>query len=221
MNLTLKLTERDKKLLVFLAVLLLFFGYYYLLLQPTLDAVDSLSVQEDNLTLRRQQMEMNIVQISAFEKALEEAEVNYEKQLEPFWAGMSTAEVDAYLTSIFVDEGFYISEFSIEPAQKQPIAPYALSEKAKWGKQGVDSEGKKYTLVTETDTIYTCQANYVAVGTKEMIENVLDLFAQTDGILVVGFECEDVTQQIAAGNLASYVGQKYLDIDLVLYMVRK
>lgn len=124
-----KITPRDVKLLLLLAVCGLAFCYYYFGVRPLTESIDSLTMERDDLEMRQQQMEMRIATIPTYEEAVKNNALKLSKLQESFFDLQTNEQISAYLTDIFVGNRMSILETTIRDPQALNIEPYSLSRR--------------------------------------------------------------------------------------------
>lgn len=239
MKLELKVTKRDKVLLIIMLVVGLIAAYIYFGIIMTADRIDQLTIEQENLEIQKQNMDMKIAQIPVYEISVERASEEYEALTKGLFPVMTNEEVGAYITDLMVEEGMKIQDLDIQEAGLREIAPYSYSEKAKAaasGEDGTEVSGKRQSedslpedgaqseeteVRTDTELVYSCEVTCRATGTKQHVRRLLDTLAGEDGIRVASFSVSDVTKQVMSGESVRYTTKKELIINLVIYMCRK
>lgn len=219
MKLELKMTKRDRVLLLFLFLFLVIGGYFYFGIFKAQDRIDELTTQIENLEMRKQSMEMRISQIPIYEANIENAKKSLEEAGEALFPMMTSEDVDAYLTSMFVDAGLKMNELTIQTSMLLEVEPYLHSERMDILSSEEDSEEQGISITTEN--VYSCAVICEATGTKTQLLRILDRLAETDGIRVDSFSISDVTRQNSSGKTARYVVRKNLTLSLIIYMYGK
>lgn len=100
MELEMKFTERDKKLIVFLSLFLLIVGLGYFVVKPLYEKVQELSAQADDLEMQVQQTQSYLARLPQLRKTNEELLDNKRDELQIFYEYMPSQELDKMITEL-------------------------------------------------------------------------------------------------------------------------
>lgn len=126
-----ELTQRDKKLLVFLSIFVIVVCIGYWGIYPIIKDMNEIKVQIDEEEITKQFNEMKIAQVPIFEKDNEDMEQSILDSREKFYPIMTSSEVDKYFTNLVLGYKLYSYDLNINmPEAESDLAPYTYSEKA-------------------------------------------------------------------------------------------
>lgn len=145
-----QMTEKDKKLIVFLAIFVILVAGGYWGIYPVVSNIFSVQEQiEDEKALQ----DMNMVKIAQTPLLVadnEQVETEMAALKESFFPVMSSAQVDKYMTGLILDYQLYAYDLSISmPQEEAANEPYQFSEKA------VLEEMEEYTDSQEDSAVDT------------------------------------------------------------------
>lgn len=145
-----QMTEKDKKLIVFLAIFVILVAGGYWGIYPVVSNIFSVQEQiEDEKALQ----DMNMVKIAQTPLLVadnEQVETEMATLKENFFPVMSSAQVDKYMTGLILDYQLYAYDLSISMPQEEAVnEPYQFSEKA------VLEEMEEYTDSQEDSAVDT------------------------------------------------------------------
>ena len=127
MELEMKFTERDKKLIVFLSLFLLIVGLGYFVVKPLYEKVQELSAQADDLEMQVQQTQSYLARLPQLRKTNEELLDNKRDELQIFYEYMPSQELDKMITELTLHQSLGAKNLTITiPDAPYAIAPYFL-----------------------------------------------------------------------------------------------
>lgn len=130
----LEMTERDKKLLVFLAVVVLVVCVGYWGIRPQLMAASDYSAQLQEEQEKQKIHEMKLAQLSAVQIYNEELETLIASEKEHYYPMMTSDEADHYITELLLEYDMFIYDLTIDMSPKPAaLEPYVYSDKALTG----------------------------------------------------------------------------------------
>ena len=177
MKIDFTVTKRDKNLLAGLAVCAAVFCFYWFGVKPQMDCLDKLEVKQEALEMQQLQMQVHIAALPVDEKRDEEQKKQLAELENHFFPYQTNEELNRYLTDVFVSEGMIMQDSTLRAGQLDEITPYSLSERmallkkneqAKQTQTGINesADSKKDEIDTKTEYVYSAQADYTAIGTK-------------------------------------------------------
>ena len=177
MKIDFTVTNRDKNLLAGLAVCAAVFCFYWCAVKQQIDCLDKLEVQQEALEMQQLQMQVHIAALPVDEKRDEEQKKQLAELESHFFPYQTNEELNRYLTDVFVSEGMIMQDSTLRAGQLDEITPYSLSERmallkkneqAKQTQTGINAsaDSKKDEIDTKTEYVYSAQADYTAIGTK-------------------------------------------------------
>ena len=227
MKIDFTVTKRDKKLLAGLAVCAAVFCFYWFGVKPQMNCLDKLEVQQEALEMQQLQMQVHIAALPVDEeqkKQLEELESH-------FFPYQTNEELNRYLTDVFVSEGMIMQDSTLRAGSLDEITPYSLSERmallkkneqAKQTQSGTNAsaDSKKDEIDTKTEYVYSAQADYTAIGTKNQALAVLDQLSEKEGVRIVSFSISDAAVKTTNNGQDVLQAGKRLEVSMMIYMTR-
>ncbi|MGI6071249.1 MAG: hypothetical protein ACOYBE_12635 [Blautia sp.] len=237
--LTMTITERDKKLLRFMAVFLLLIGFVMLILLPMLDKLENLDAQAADMSTQKMEMEEKILSLPVYEAQSKELEEKFSKASENYYAMMSSQEIDRLLTGIALGYSLDVVEMDISmPTEPTKTAPYLYSgiameqqmqEEQAQGADPADASGQTGSEAAEAaaaDTsgsaasseqsasyIYEADVSMGVEGSKENIQAFIDsLNYDNTSMLVTRYQMDEAKDSEGGG--------RHLTISIAVYMYR-
>ena len=218
MKIDFTVTKRDKKLLAGLAACAAVFGVYWFGVRPVTEHIDSLEIQQEQLEMEELQMQVRIAALPVDRAHAEEQKEELEQLGTHFFEYQANEELNRYLTDVFVREGMTMQDSTLRAGQTDEITPYSLSDRMKLVKE--NSQNAENSVWTQTDYVYTAQADYSAIGTKKQALAVLDELANKEGIQIISFSISDAAVKTTQGGQENLQAGKRLEVSLAIYMIR-
>lgn len=209
-----KITPRDKKLLWLLGCCVVLLVFYYAGIRPTYAELSALEIRKNQLLMQQEEMELRLSMKEADAKLAAENEIALQELRESFLEWKSSEQLDHYLTSIFLEQEMTMLDSTIRSPQLKEILPYLLSSRM----EKYQEMKKAGELPPQTKYVYSAEASYTAVGTKEQALAVLDRLAEETGVRVDSFSISEVSQQVGTGEAARYETKQRLELKLIVYM---
>ena len=128
------LTQRDKKLLGFLAIVIVLFVFIRLLIMPQMEQYFDLDTEIELAELEKHEMNLKIVSVEGTKKRNEELKEELLDASEAYYPMLSSQEIDREITGIFLKFGGNIENLSIT----MPSGPSDLKMYVGW--QGISGE---------------------------------------------------------------------------------
>lgn len=133
---TFEVTQRDKKLLAFLAVVIIGVLFTVFGILPLLDTGSSLDTEIEVAQQSRQVMEEKIASLPVYQAQYEEADKAWKEEALNFSDMMSSQEIDKLVTGVMLSCSLEAKNMSITfKAEPQSLAPYYASEAAALAEQ--------------------------------------------------------------------------------------
>lgn len=192
---TTKMTERDKKLLVFLVTALLLFLFGWVILKPLVEK--GLQVKEDAL-VQEQLLEENQKKMDRFmtlQAKVKENEAALEALKDVFYPLMTSQEIDKIFTGAALEKGLQVKNLYIRIGEEAAVTqPYARSVRAYRQKQAqaavqqpeedIDplaaetAEGQEQTALSQGPSwLLEAGVDLVLTGSRASLQAALDSFA--------------------------------------------
>ena len=224
---TIALTERDKKLLRFLAVFLIVIGFGVFVILPALDKTSELDARIMDLENEKFDMEMAIQSLGATRQTNEKLWADFTEKTEGFYPMLLSQGIGKELTNTMLSCGVDIVRMNLTmPEEPLTITPYTMSAMAAKYKQqeeqaeseaGADGEATEDSQAdTAASRFYAAPVQISIIGSKENIEKLLDIFNESgQSLRVTSYE---ITEQ---RENASATGKYTADIKLDVYMYKE
>lgn len=158
----LEMTERDKKLLIFLAIFVIVVCIGYWGIFPIVKDMNQIkydTIEEEQI---REMNDLKLAQLPMIEKENEEYEEDIKKAKSDFYEMMNADEIDKLFTTMALDYNLYAYSMDISmPTEQAELEAYAYSEKYLADQEQEDAleeedataaDGKDQSDSTETDT---------------------------------------------------------------------
>lgn len=196
------LTERDKKLLEFLAVIVILYGFVQFLILPEMERASALEAEIAAGEDERYLMEMKKVILPQLEKEAEKLQEDYKKKTELFYPMLSEQEAEQEITELLLQSGLEIQRLAVEQAANpSALQPYRFSgmakelmesqENAEAAAYSEDIDFQELAGIQQTQ-IFAIQIQVKCTGRPEQLQEALDCLAekapavQTDWYTVTG-----------------------------------
>ena len=148
-----------------------------------------------------------------------------------FFPYQTNEELNRYLTDVFVSEGMIMQDSTLRAGLLDEITPYSLSErmallkKNEQAKQtqsdmNASADSKKDEIDTKTEYVYSAQADYTAIGTKNQALAVLDQLSEKKGVRIVSFSISDAAVKTTNNGQDVLQAGKRLEVSMMIYMTR-
>lgn len=198
MELEMKFTERDKKLIVFLSLFLLIVGLGYFVVKPLYEKVQELSAQADDLEMQVQQTQSYLARLPQLRKTNEELLDNKRDELQIFYEYMPSQELDKMITELTLHQSLGAKNLTITiPDAPYAIAPYFLylppaeedgeqmtEAEAAYEAEKADNSQPQETESTETDPaamiLYVANLSIDVTGSHEKLQDYIDLLSDDE-----------------------------------------
>lgn len=127
----LQMTERDKKLIVFLAIFVILVAGGYWGVYPAVKGIIAVNEQIADARALRELNEVKIAQAPLIEAENQNMKGDLSDLRGDFFPMMTSAQVDRYLTGLILDYGLYAYDLDIAmPTAEAQVEPYQYSKKA-------------------------------------------------------------------------------------------
>lgn len=181
MKLEMKFTERDKKLIVFLALFLLIVGVGYFVVRPLYTRVEELKTQAEDLQWQVEQTKSYLARLPQLRKMNEELQNDKQQELQIFYPHMESQELDKMITGLTLQASLGAKNLTIAiPDEPYAITPYFLSvpqpdegEQLSESEQAYEDEKADNTQTEDTQAAEDAQATEDAQAVDDGAEQVL------------------------------------------------
>ncbi len=190
----LEMTQRDKRLLVFLAVLVLVVCIGCWGIRPQLTAAADFRERLEEEQEKKRQNEMKLSQLTDITIYNEELRGLIQEEQEGYFSMMSSDEVDRYITELVLEYDLFIYELSIQIGEGPELESYVYSQKSLTGESqvldrlhalelsdipGTDQE-RTADATEEGSGIYSAAVSLRLFGHQEDIDRFLDGLAEEE-----------------------------------------
>ncbi len=238
-----EMTERDKKLLIFLAVFVIVVGFGYWGIRPLVMSINDVELEKEEQEELRQINEMKLSMLPMIEKENENLEKEIIEVRENFYPMMKADEIDRRFTEMALDYGLgvYSLDIKMNDEEVEP-RPYKYSaifeEKQLHADEGyVEEEGSttdvesidNYAATGFTDLyedeveaatgIYVAEVKLKLEGERENMQRLIDdLSASDERHLLTGYSWTSgsTMERDEKGEYIA-VGRTFLDLTLDIY----
>lgn len=196
------MTEKDRRLLIFLAVFLLIAGFGWFLIRPAINAIGDLNTSIAYAETTKKQNEYSISRIPELQQQLSDAAAQLKTDSSDFYGQMESQKIDSLLTLEALSSGFQQSdlrELTISsPTDYAVILPYLSTEDT--------------ASAAPFSGIYAADVSFKLHGSRAALEAFLDKVTDDFGsIQVTGFTWEDDrTESDTAGYLLTLSLRVYM-----------
>ena len=119
MNITMEITERDKKLLLFMAFFVIVLGFGFFVIRPLSQADAELKIELENQQELMMETQQKLVMLPAMESSLVKTQEELEEAAKDFYPVMKSQEIDRLLTGIVVSKGLESRQMTITMPQSE------------------------------------------------------------------------------------------------------
>lgn len=130
MKLEMQMAERDKKLLIFLAIFVIVVGIGYWGITPQIKSILSINEEKEEEEYRQMVDDMKLVELPMLEIENEDLEKDILAARSHFYKMMTSDEVDRYMTGMVLGYNLYSYSLSIGmPTEEATLSAYQYSAK--------------------------------------------------------------------------------------------
>jgi cell division protein FtsB len=214
MKLEMKITEKDKKLLLFLSifVIVICFGYWGIYPLWTNIRQVNAQIQEDRETLADNQWKA--VQVEGLREERTRMLAEIESMKENYYDMMTSDQVDRYMTTMALEHNLQAKDLDIVmPEESSRLEPYQYSAKGR-------SDSTNTGSTTADTGIYAVTVTMKLTGARADLEKLMDDLAGIDQKLLVKNYSYSTSEGLLVNADGSYDMTEtwVLDTTLELYM---
>lgn len=232
-----QMTERDKKLIVFLGVFVIVVVIGYWGIFPILKQMTKINEDMQSAQITREENEMKVAQLPMLEKEREELEESISLARKEFFPMMTSDEVDKYLTGLILDHGLEAIDLTIVmPGQEASLLPYQYAvlpedtiEAVEMTEEKEDAEELSGSseedsmaphLTDQPSTgVFAIDISMRVGGKKDALQQLIDEFSTQNNIYLKGYSWDiSKSVQIQDDGTFSLVDNQTVMIDLSLFM---
>lgn len=205
----LEMTERDKKLIVMLAIFVVVVCIGYWGIRPQVKAI--INFNKENKVLREQQaqMELLIAETPMLEKDNEDMEAEIVEARKDYYDEMSSDQIEKYFTNMALDYNLYAYDLDMQISEDYTeLAAYQYSKKAKEDILAEEAAQAEAAAEEEHESTGGASAEAAADAAESLAigspEDVEGLYEGTENVIHIA----TVTQKLG-GKQANF--DKFLD----------
>ncbi len=227
-----KLTERDKKLLLALAYFVIIVGFGAFVFRPLISHYMDLGDQVAILSAQKEEMDARIKEAKGLEQKKQEKMDLFLISTQDLYPMLESQEVDKEVTGIVLSCGMQALNLSIAmPEEPVSLVPYLYAEEAEVSGEtampelteeaaeaGDETEAEEITTPEEENQgyIYAPIVTLTASGTEGQIENLIDTLTRDYPAIRLRGYSRQIQDSRQAEEMA--VGTEILSVELELYM---
>lgn len=166
---TLKVTERDKKILLVLAVFLIVLGLIAGVLMPLMENTQKLGEEIAEAEVEKQEKEMKVAALPGMRSRMEKAEEELSAMQERYYPVMKSVEIDRMMTNMAVNCGIQVLDMDIKMPDFTSYTTLLNYGDIVYGVEQENSEN------TPFDGMYTAGLTMNMTGSRENLQSMLDV----------------------------------------------
>lgn len=166
---TLKVTERDKKILLVLAVFLIVLGLIAGVLMPLMENTQKLGEEIAEAEVEKQEKEMKVAALPGMRSRMEKAEEELSAMQERYYPVMKSVEIDRMMTNTAVNCGIQVLDMDIRMPDFTSYTTLLNYGDIVYGAEQENSEN------TPFDGMYTASLTMNMTGSRENLQSMLDV----------------------------------------------
>lgn len=178
-----QMTERDKKLIVFLAIFVLVVAGGYWGVYPAVSKIISINMEIQDAEAERDENEMKLAQLLLVETENQNIESEIATARADFFPVMTSDQVDKYVTELILDYNLYAYDLNIiMPTEEAEVNPYQYSAKAalqETTEAQIADSGIENAEEIQTG-IYEVSVTVRVGGEREHIQQLIDDLSATE-----------------------------------------
>ena len=166
---TLKVTERDKKILLVLAVFLIVLGLIAGVLMPLMENTQKLGEEIAEAEVEKQEKDMKVAALPGMRSRMEKAEEELSAMQERYYPVMKSVEIDRMMTNTAVNCGIQVLDMDIKMPDFTSYTTLLNYGDIVYGVEQENSEN------TPFDGMYTASLTMNMTGSRENLQSMLDV----------------------------------------------
>ena len=166
---TLKVTERDIKILLVLAVFLIVLGLIAGVLMPLMENTQKLGEEIAEAEVEKQEKEMKVAALPGMRSRMEKAEEELSAMQERYYPVMKSVEIDRMMTNTAVNCGIQVLDMDIKMPDFTSYTTLLNYGDIVYGVEQENSEN------TPFDGMYTASLTMNMTGSRENLQSMLDV----------------------------------------------
>lgn len=210
-----KLTERDKKLLLMMAYLVVIIGFGAFVFKPLINYYMDMGDEIVLLEAQKEEMDARIAEEPGLERRRNELADLYRISTQDYYPMLESEEVDKEVTGIVLSCGMQALNLNIVMPQ-QGVAvtmyPYAETEAGILSPDTADTEEAAGTQ----SFVYAPLVTLTASGSKAQVDNLID--TMTRDYPAIRLRNYSRQRQTSGWEEESFTGMESVSLELELYM---
>ena len=166
---TLKVTERDKKILIVLGIVLVILGLTIGVLMPLAEDTQELSEKITEAEIEKQEKEMEVVSLPGIRTREEQSQKDLEAMQDKYYPVMKSVEIDRMMTNTAVNCGIQVTNMDIKMPDFTVYTTLPNYSDLVYGTEQENSEN------TAFDGMYTASLTMNMTGSRENLQAMLDV----------------------------------------------
>lgn len=216
---TLKITERDKKLLIVLAIVLLVGGVGIGILMPLVEKTQELSVQITDAEIEKQEKELKVVTLPTLQKREEAALTELQELKNEFYDIMRSVEIDRLMTGMAVSSGAEVKDMDIVMPKEDAYAQLVNYADMLSGDKSENTGDNDDTVFSG---VYKAQVKMNMMGSRENMQRMLDAcIRQEPKMRVASFSWQKNSREGSSEYTLNMTVEIYMCQDVQEYTVER
>lgn len=166
---TLKVTERDKKILIVLGIVLVILGLTIGVLMPLAEDTQELSEKITEAEIEKQEKEMKVVSLPGIRTREEQSQKDLAAMQDKYYPVMKSVEIDRMMTNTAVNCGIQVTNMDIKMPDFTVYTTLPNYSDLVYGTEQENSEN------TAFDGMYTASLTMNMTGSRENLQAMLDV----------------------------------------------
>lgn len=166
---TLKVTERDKKILIVLGIVLVILGLTVGVLMPLAEDTQELSEKITEAEIEKQEKEMKVVSLPGIRTREEQSQKDLAAMQDKYYPVMKSVEIDRMMTNTAVNCGIQVTNMDIKMPDFTAYTTLPNYSDLVYGTEQENSEN------TAFDGMYTSSLTMNMTGSRENLQAMLDV----------------------------------------------
>ena len=166
---TLKVTERDKKILIVLGIVLVILGLTVGILMPLAEDTQELSEKITEAEIEKQEKEMKVVSLPGIRTREEQSQKDLAAMQDKYYPVMKSVEIDRMMTNTAVNCGIQVTNMDIKMPDFTVYTTLPNYSDLVYGTEQENSEN------TAFDGMYTASLTMNMTGSRENLQAMLDV----------------------------------------------
>ena len=166
---TLKVTERDKKILIVLGIVLVILGLTVGILMPLAEDTQELSEKITEAEIEKQEKEMKVVSLPGIRTREEQSQKDLAAMQDKYYPVMKIVEIDLMMTNTAVNSGIQVTNMDIKMPDFTAYTTLPNYSDLVYGTEQENSEN------TAFDGMYTASLTMNMTGSRENLQAMLDV----------------------------------------------